>query len=465
MKRLSRIQNLFEQEADATATAEETGSKIKLIKSVSLPNPQIQVQWDYTYSWPEKNPLLGSVAEFVKTLKTSTKGDAKAILDIITKAEANSAIGITRAAGNTQNTRLFGKNLSQTTGSIFLFKPSLITASKIPADKNVGDINGNPVFSIEGRVMDAIKPYMDSDVANSNTGVSSKTVSQKTTKVFTQIDGDAHDWYVEFSANYMIPIANKIGDSEVPISTSGKITQIFWDFMVVAPLGFNTAYDQSSGKDIYSQKLKDSISRLLGEAGKIDPVYASVDTSILSKYLFEHIVKATLVLCLNKGILVKSNLENNFVPVAIQKPMQGAKNAAVGMQAGSPANSPSSGTSNASTVTATAGFDGTAINNEMDLAKVISGTWIGYGTKPNEVDSLDKVKTVYNEWLKKLPSAAVTTFDEIKAKLPFTKSDAALISTKEFNALQYFIVNTQDKPYGPQTEAAVKAGFEKSSIK
>jgi hypothetical protein len=386
-------------------------------------------------------------------------------LDIITKAEANSAIGITRAAGNTQNTRLFGKNLGQTTGSIFLFKPNLITANKIPADKNAGDINGKTVFSIEGRVMDAIKPYMDASVADSNTGTGLKPISQKTTKVFTQVDGDAYNWYTEFSANYMTPIINKIGKSEVPISTSSKVTPIFWDFMVVAPLGFNVAYDQSSGNEIYSQKLRDAITRLLGEAGKIDPAYASVDASILSKYLFEDIVNAMLVLCLNKGILVKSNLENNFVPVAIEKPMQGAKKAAVGMQAGSPANSPSSGTSNASTVTATAGFDGTAINNEMDLAKVISGTWIGYGTKPNEVDSLDKVKTVYNEWLKKLPSAAVTTFDEIKAKLPFTKSDAALISTKEFNALQYFIVNTQDKPYGPQTEAAVKAGFEKSSIK
>jgi hypothetical protein len=121
--------------------------------------------------------------------------------------------------------------------------------------------------------------------------------------------------------------------------------------------------------------------------------------------------------------------------------------------------------SSTSTAAATTGFDGTAINNEMDLAKVISGTWIGYGTKPDEVDSLDKVKTVYNEYLKKLPAAAVTTFDEIKAKLPFKKGNAALISTKEFNALQYSTVNTKDKPYGPQTAATFKAGFEKSSIK
>jgi hypothetical protein len=461
MKRLSRIQNLFEQEADATATAEETGSKIKLIKSVSLPNPQIQVQWDYTYSWPEKNPLLGSVAEFVKTLKTSTKGDAKAILDIITKAEANSAIGITRAAGNTQNTRLFGKNLSQTTGSIFLFKPSLITASKIPADKNVGDINGNPVFSIEGRVMDAIKPYMDSDVANSNTGVSSKTVSQKTTKVFTQIDGDAHDWYVEFSANYMIPIANKIGDSEVPISTSGKITQIFWDFMVVAPLGFNTAYDQSSGKDIYSQKLKDSISRLLGEAGKIDPVYASVDTSILSKYLFEHIVKATLVLCLNKGILVKSNLENNFVPVAIQKPMQGAKNAAVGIQAGSPANSSGSATTNSTS--ATSNFDGTAVNTELELGKIISGALqLKWNQDKTNVDSLDKVKTIItaSATSSKWPSPN-TAWSEIVKSLPWKKGDSG--QNQWFKRVQNIVIK-QNGQYLDKTIAGFKEGYEKSAF-
>jgi hypothetical protein len=460
MKRLSRIQNLFEQDAEVvdaaagTPKAEDSGSKIKLIKSVSLPNPQIQVQWDYTYSWPEKNPLLGSVAEFVKTLKTSAKGDAKAILDIITKAEPNSAIGITRAAGNTQNTRLFGKNLSQTTGSIFLFKPNLITASKIPADKNVGDINGNPVFSIEGQVMAAIKPYMDSTVADANSGRGLKTISQKTTKVFTQVDGDGYNWYASFSTNYMIPILNAIDTQETPITASGKITPIFWGFMVYAPLGFAVGYDQSSGKNVYSVKLRDAIQRLLGEAGKIDPAYTSVDASILTKFLFEHIVKATLVLCLNKGALVKSNLENNFVPEVIQKPMVEAKSAATAMGA-----APAASSNNAA---ATTGFDGTAVNNETDLAKIISGKFIdpSIGIPATDVDTVDKVKAKWNSYV---PANYSKKFEEIVKKLPFnSKTSANLV---EFQNIQYLVTKQYALPYGPDTIAAFKAAFEKSPIK
>lgn len=469
MKRLSRIQNLFEQDAEVVdaaagaAKAEDSGSKIKLIKSVSLPNPQIQVQWDYTYSWPEKNPLLGSVAEFVKTLKTSTKGDAKAILDIITKAEANSAIGITRAAGNTQNTRLFGKNLSQTTGSIFLFKPNLITASKIPADKNVGDINGKTVFSIEGQVMDAITPYMDSTVANSNTGTGLKKISQKTTKVFTQVDGDGFDWYTNFSTTYLIPIVKKIGDDKVPVTTSGKITPIFWGFMIFAPLGFNVAYDQSSGKDIYSEQLRNSIKRLLGEAGKIDPAYTSVDVSILTKYLFEDIVKATLVLCLNKGTLVKSNLENNFIPVAIEKPMVEAKNAATAMGANSNANALGSSinsTGSTATTAATTGFDGTAVNNETDLAKIISGKLIDYSIPATDLDTVDKVKAKWNSYV---PATYSKKFEEIVAKLPFNSTTNANLD--EFMNIQFLHLNKSGYRYGPDTTKAFKAAFEKSPIK
>ena len=466
MKNIKNLTALFEQ-----ATTE---TKFKLLTPATTKpagSGSTRIQWQYQFSWPAKTPLLGDVKELINTINNAKDGDAQQVLSAIKGSDTDKThtVGISRAEASTQNNRVFAKDLGEFTGSIYLFYPDTINAQAIPANQKIdAGIDGRLTYLVDAK--GEFKKYFKTPgtgkpaaADDKKTGGDTKPTTVFTTSAFLDQDGPAYDWFYNKKPDglwfkYISPTYNKIAQNKVPITTSGEIVPLFWSFVSKLPQGLAIAPPGPTGTKEYSQTLKSALSNLLSAAAKYDQSnFSAVNVDVLTKEVYAKLANAVIILGLNAGKINIDSLDFDNTPSnqPYYAPIKAASteaSAIVDPSAASAASGTASGT-------ATAGFDGTAINNEMDLAKIISGAWIGYGTKSEDVDSLDKVKALFNA------KGYAKKFEEISSKLPFKQSDKTVPSKVEFQVLQYFIINQKGFPYGPKTVAGFKAGFEKSSIK
>ena len=460
MKTIKNITALFEQ------TAIETETKFKLLaQPITLPagDGSIRIKWQYQFSWPAKNPLLGDVKELINTINSAKDGDAQQVLTAIKGSEKTHEVGIIRADVSTQKNRIFGKDLGEFTGWIYLFYPDTINTQAIPANQKIAsgiDARMTYLMGADGSFQKYFKePGTGKPAADAKqTGADVKPATVFTAASFLDGDGPAYKWFyneIGLYSTYIKAVTKKIGGATVPITTSGNIVPLFWKFVSKLPGGMATPEPGDPAQAlIYSKTLKASLSKLFDEAAKFDqPNFSAIDIDVLTGDLYQKMAHALVVVGLNAGKIKSNSWE--FIKDSETAPYYAPFIAAHLISGGIADPSAASAASG----TATAGFDGTAINNEMDLAKIISGAWIGYGTKSEDVDSLDKVKALFNA------KGYAKKFEEISSKLPFKQSDKTVPSKVEFQVLQYFTIDQNKQPYGPKTVAGFKAGFEKSSIK
>lgn len=362
MKKLYTISNLFEQ-ADFSKT------KISLTGSKSSPTEQILVQWTYKYSWPESNQLLGGTDNFAKALNSSTDKTVKTLLDTVKSSNSASVVGIFREAGNTQNKRTFAKDLAETTGSIFLFKPEAIDTTLVPTAKQLEKLQAR--FTFELNSVDASAYYKKEDSSTGQTDAIASPASVKDSGYFLDRDGRGSMWYTTaVHGVYIKPIVEVINDDTQGINQTGKISPIFWSFMLsLPPADFSLTAPSNPSK--FDQELGKMIGKLMTMAGNYDKNYLGVDTGTLSSGLFKLMVESWIIVCLNAKIIVQSNIENDIVPAAAKKPLDASLKEA--------------GLTQSSTVptstTSSKPLDGTAINSESDLLKIASGI---IATYPND---------------------------------------------------------------------------------
>ena len=459
MKNIKTINALFEQA--------KTETKFKLLTPATTKpagSGSTRIQWQYQFSWPAKQPLLGDVKELINTINNATEGDAQQVLSAIKGSDTDKThtVGILRAAESTQNNRIFAKDLGEFTGWIYLFYPDTINTQAIPANQKIASgIDGRMTYLLDtkGEFKKYFKePGTGKPAADAKqTGADVKPATVFTAASFLDGDGPAYKWFynnIGLYSTYIKKVTSKIGTASVPITTSGDIVPIFWKFVSNLPAGMATPMPGNVElHKVYSQTLKAALANLFAEAAKFDkPNFSAVNIDVLTKEIYSKMAHALVVIGLNAGKIKLNSLEfmKDQESAPYYAPFNFSEQEAVTVAAAS---------ASAASGTATAGFDGTAINNEMDLAKIISGAWIGYGTKSEDVDSLDKVKALFNA------KGYAKKFEEISSKLPFKQSDKTVPSKVEFQVLQYFIIDQKGFPYGPKTVAGFKTGFEKSSIK
>ncbi len=457
MKNLKTINALFEQAENET--------KFKLLAQPTTKpagSGSVRIQWQYRFSWPAKNPLLGDVKELINTINNSTDGDAKQVLSAIQGSDGTHEVGILRAEASTQNNRLFGKDLGEFTGWIYLFYPDTINKEAVPDNQKVmPGIAGRMTYLLDAK--GEFKKYFQAPGKGQSAQTGDKKVDQSTPSptVFklasiTLADGSANSWFNSTEGlriQYLNPVYSKIGDTKVPITTTGDIVEIFWGFMSNLPEGLAIA-KPADAKELttYTPNLKSAILKLFEAAAKYDQSnFGSVDADVLTQDLYADMFYAVVILGLNAGKIDTTSLDftKNLTSAPYYAPFKAALN-----DSGKIVKTVS-GTSG----TASSTFDGTVVSNETDLAKIISGGLIGYGTPAADVDTVDKVKAKWNSYV---PNTYSKKFEEIVAKLPFNSTTNT--SLAEFKNIQFFAIN-QNGTYGPKTKAGFKSAFEKSSIK
>jgi len=468
MKTIKNITALFEQ------TATETETKFKLLaQPITLPAGEgsIRIKWQYQFSWPAKNPLLGDVKELINTINNAKDGDAQQVLTAIKGSDKTHEVGIIRANVSTQKNRIIGKDLGEFTGWIYLFYPDTINTQAIPANQKVAsgiDARMTYLMGADGSFQKYFKePGTGKPADDKKIAADTKPATVFTAASFLDGDGPAYKWFyntIGLYYTYIKVITNKIGKASVPITTSGDIVPIFWKFVSNLPAGMAKPEpgDVELHK-VYSQTLKAAISNLFAEATKFDKVaFSAVNIDVLTKEIYTKMAHALVVIGLNAGKIKLNSLEFMKDPESAEyyAPFNFSDLASGAIVDPTAATASAAGT-------ATAGFDGTAINNEMDLAKVMSGAFsTTYAQDKASVDSLDKVKTLFNASAKTsgwpTPDSA---WNETVKTLPWKKG-GTISSNPWFTRIQGLVIKTKSqKPYGSQTAAGFLAAFNASSLK
>jgi hypothetical protein len=455
MKRIYSISSILEQETSTEGATDTPNEVIKftITDTAVSPKPFIKLQWTYQYSWPKATPGLGTSEELAKIIASTTDKpkDAKVILAEVAKSP-NSVVGIARNAGNDTNNRLFGKDMLSTIGYVYLFKPNKIDMTKVPSDKKLGKIGNLEVFEVDADFPKYLVTgaAVVSPTSQSNTASSSNTPG-KTGAVkledFISMNQKYSEWYnIKVRIPYLQPVVNTIGDARVSIETSGKITRLFWTLVNGLDSPYHVdAPGSEAGLKEFTRELKSALEQILTDAKVYDPAqFGTTSVDSLNRETFKLILNGLILIGFNTGKITTgagSHVENEILPTYYKKVLDAVKlDTKWVLQA-----------------EATANFDGTAINNETDLAKVLSGAFIGYDPAA-DVDTIDKVKATWD-------AKGNSTFAEIVAKLPFKANDVKSSNLPEFQVIQFYLLPS-NKPgiYGPQTTAAVKAAFEKSKI-
>jgi hypothetical protein len=466
MKKFHTLKGLFEQEA-----ADAPKIKIKITGTTTSPDERTAIKWSYQYGWPLTQPNLGSIQEFTKAFAASTEKDAETVKNAILNSDQGGVVGVTRDPGNTVNKRLFGKDLAEAVGFIYLLNPDIINEKSVPANKQLAKIAERFTFIVDKDIENylAADGQDDDEIPSNNRNALSTDDNDGTSTIkaasFLQKDGDAYSWYnegVNIIGTYINPIQGKIGSSEIIMNQSAPIVSIFWTFISKLPGGLSTPMPSGLASTTFDGGLQDAIKILLAKSDEYDGNYApdTVDTTKLNRNLFATLVEALIVIGLNNSITA-ANVENEVLPASYKAPLANALEAAKGITGSSSTAGSSTGSASASATTGT--FDGASVNDEMELAKIISGGLIGYSVPAADVDTVDKVKAKWNSYV---PATYSKTFEEIVAKLPFNSTTDTKLA--EFKNIQYFTIQKTDPnglPYGPKTKAGFKAAFEKSSIK
>jgi hypothetical protein len=448
MKKIHTLASLLEQAA-TEVDAKSTGTKIEITGSVVTMTKadKVRIKWPYKYTWPASNPTLGDIAEFVKVLNADQGGKGgKSILDQIKKIDDTHIVGIATDAESTQKDRLLRKDLGQIKGFVYLFHPNTINKDLVPADKQLPKIGTKFTFVVDADW----QKYLVTTAPAADSTATVKAKDPIKAESFISADGINNDWYGKTVATIIGPVVsviNSFGDA-VPIEKTGKSATIFWQFMSAEPT-HSWAVDMPGNNSTYTELLQSKIKTLLDEAAKFDKsAFSGINTNSLTSYLYKKMAHALIVVGLNSGELTNASTPDSapkyFKPLTTAKAQSGTS--AKPAEPAEPAEP-------------TTAFDGTAINNEMDLAKIISGGLIAYNIPAADVDTLDKVKA---KWDSYVPAKYTKKFSEIVAKLPFNSTTNT--SLAEFKNIQFFAIN-QNGTYGQKTKAGFKSAFEKSSLK
>lgn len=447
MKIIKNLSQIFEA---------EKGQSFKIGTPKVAPNISTITQWPFDYAWPKKQSSLGTTEEMINFINAATDGDAATVMANIKKA-TGAIVGISRNESNSEKNRLFGPDTQSVSGFIYLFKPGTIDETKVPAEKKLEPkVNGLFTFVVDAQARDYVKTAPATQQLANNT---SKPVV-KTISLYS--DGTKYyDWYTGDGGpvTAFMTETSKIIELFPPadLNIDSPITSIFWVIIGRLPGELPTAIPQgkADAKAIkYDSELKSAIAKVINVAKQYDPdQFSVINLDTLSKDTYNKLAQAILIIGINRGeINIEFNTKSGHATSAkyYNPLMIGLDQARLVKPLAQ--NNPGSGSGSNST------FDGTSVNNETELAQVLSGAWIGYGTKPEDSDTVDKVKALFNA------KGYAKKFEEISAKLPFKKTDRAITNTTEFQVLQYFVIGSTG-PYGPKTTAGFKSAFEKSSIK
>lgn len=460
MKKIQTLSLLLEQ-------AELDGTKIELTgNAVTMTiKDKVRIKWPYQYSWPAKTPLLGDMENFVKALNASTKPAGKSILSQIEGSDKDKShyVAIARNETSTQNNRLLRKDLGEVKGWVYLFYPNTIDETLVPDNKKLPSVDGRFTFIMDSE----FKKYLKTGTpTTSQSGNSTKPDTNKiTSSAFMDRDGKAYGWYNDENGiriKYINRVNTKIGKSTVNLFKSSKITPIFWQFIASLPGGLAvTAPAKPTELELYSEDLQTAIKGLLATASKYDPEnFSVVNTNTLTAALYSKMVNALIVIGLNlKKIDInftpdKSDINNKPYYKSI---VDGA--AAAGVITDTPDTPDANSNSSAN---ATANFNGTAVNNETDLAKILSGLFVERNVEKSKVDSIEKVKDYWNSTGK---SSNWTTlndaWDNTVKSLPWKNGPAS--ASVWFNYVQKLAIK-KTGPYGKETTAGFLRAFNASAF-
>jgi hypothetical protein len=452
MKNIKNLTALFEQA--------NTETKFKLLTPPTTKpagSGSTRIQWQYRFSWPAKNPLLGDVKELINTINNSTEGDAQQVLSAIKGSDQTHEVGIIRADASTQNNRIFAKDLGEFTGWIYLFYPDTIDTQAIPANQKIeSGIDGRMTYLMDAK--GEFKKYFKAPGTGKTTATADKKTDtdSKPATVFklaslTSADGPAHDWFNSTDGlriKYLNPIYAKIGKTKVPITTSGKIVPIFWGFVSKLPEGLETAAPSVAAElEEYSQNLKAALLKLFTAAAKYDQSnFSAVNLDVLTQDLYSQMVYAVVILGLNSGKIDTNSLDFNNIRTSspYYAPLKAALLGADGIV--DPATA---------AATSTSSFDGTSVNDEMELAKIISGV-MAKSTPSKTLDTLDKVKAEYDSVF------GANSWPDTLKTLPWKKGSTP--TNSHFKDVQYSAIG-KNGPYGNQTTTGFKNMFDASTLK
>lgn len=463
MKKFQTLKALFEQDS-----ADTPKIKIKITGTTTAPDERTAIKWTYQYGWPLDQPNLGSIQEFAEAFAESTEKDAQDVKNAIARSDQGGVVGISRDPGNSVNKRLFGKDLAEAVGFIYLLNPNIISQTLVPANKQLKKIAGRFTFIVDKDIKNYLAEINQEDdeiPSNTQNALSTNDGSSAiTAAAFLQADGDAYSWYnasPNIIKTYVAPIQNKIGSSRITIEQSGPIVSIFWSFIDKLPGGLSVSAPAGLANTTFDENLQNAIKALLKKASEYDETYSpdAHNINILNRNLFATLVEALIIIGLNNSITA-TNVENEVLPASYKAPLEAALAAANGIS-GSASSSSSNATNQASS--ATAGFDGTAINTEMDLAKVLSGVFItNWNVAKADVDSLDKVKSMLNATAKssKWPTPDKAWEETVKS-LPWKKDSTP--TSPWFIRTQYLTIK-KNGTYGPKTTAGFANGFKASAF-
>ena len=469
MKNIKNLTALFEQ------TSTETKFKL-LAPPTTKPagDGSTRIEWQYRFSWPAANPLLGDVKELINTINKSTEGDAKLVLSAIKGSDRTHEVGIARAEESSQKNRIIGKDLGEFTGWIYLFYPDTINTQAIPANQKIASGIDNRMTYLVDAKGEFAKYFKEpgtgnaKDTGNEETDVEETDVDENPDAVFTAAsfldqDGPAYDWFYNKKPDglwfkYISPTFNKIAQNKVPITTSGEIVPLFWSFVSKLPQGLAIAPPGPTGTKEYSQTLKSALSNLLSAAAKYDQSnFSAVNVDVLTKEVYAKLANAVIILGLNAGKINIDSLDFDNTPS--NQPYYAPIKAA-STESGSLADPSAAGAAGTASGTATVGFDGTAVNTEVDLAKIISGIYVTkYNVAKTDIDTLDKIKARFETDFK----SNNLTWAIAISSLPWKKNVTSYSTNATFKYIQINAYGTHGI-YGPNTTAAFKKMFDGSAI-
>ena len=465
MKTIKNITALFEQ------TATETETKFKLLaQPITLPAGEgsIRIKWQYQFSWPAKNPLLGDVKELINTINNAKDGDAQQVLTAIKGSDKTHEVGIIRANVSTQKNRIIGKDLGEFTGWIYLFYPDTINTQAIPANQKIAsgiDARLTYLMGADGSFQKYFKePGTGKPAADDKkTGADVKPATVFTAASFLDGDGPAYKWfYNEFGlySTYIKKVTDKIGRARVAVTTSGDIVPIFWKFISKLPDGMAKSEPGDSAQNkIYSEPLQAALINLFAKAAKFDPSnFSKVNVNELTRDLYSKMAHAVVVLGLNAGKIKLNSLEFMKDPESAlyYDPFRWSETISGGVV--DPA---------AAAATTASGFDGTAITTEDQVLKIFAGVVVSdkttWGTP--DVSTIDKVKTHFKTNMNKNSAGSYENMFAAIKKFSGFKHGQTYSESKGFKDFEFVVKGTVAGKFDDGLLTIIKSAITASPIK
>jgi hypothetical protein len=466
MKTIKNITALFEQ------TATETETKFKLLaQPITLPAGEgsIRIKWQYQFSWPAKNPLLGDVKELINTINNAKDGDAQQVLTAIKGSDPTHEVGIIRANVSTQKNRIIGKDLGEFTGWIYLFYPDTINTQAIPANQKIAsgiDNRMTYLMGADGSFQKYFKePGTGKPADDKKIAADTKPATVFTAASFLDGDGPAYKWYyndIGLYSTYIKKVTKKIGKARVAVTTSGDIVPIFWKFISKLPDGMAKAEPGAAGQNlIYSEPLQAALINLFAKAAKFDQSnFSKVNVNELTQDLYSKMAHAVVVLGLNAGKIKLNSLEfmkdpesaEYYAPFIISDLAAGA------------IVDPTAATASAA---ATAGFDGTNITTEDQVLKIFAGVVVSdkttWGTP--DVSTIDKVKTYFKTNMNKNSAGSYENMFAAIKKFSGFKHGQTYSESKGFKDFESVVKGTAAGKFDDGLLTIIKSAITASPIK